>query len=169
MPINLELKIKTDNFTEIKELLTDIKAEYKGILNQRDVYYQSISGLLKLRTVNGSQELIRYDRDESGENRFSDYHVMHITAPDAEKFFNEVLTTETVIEKKRELYIFNNTRIHLDTVTDLGNFLELETLVISDKDDAEKRFAEIVALLKLDMSKQIKASYKNLKDNLVQK
>jgi len=169
MPLNLELKIKLDSFTRVKEQLNTIKAEYKGILNQRDVYYTSISGLLKLRTVNGSQELIRYDRDESGSNRFSDYHVMHINAPDAESFFNEVLSTETVVEKQRELYLFDNTRIHLDTVEGLGNFLELETLVINGKEDAEKRFARIVDLLKLDLSKQIKASYKNLKDSLGKK
>jgi len=169
MPLNLELKIRLDSFIEVKEHLNKIKAEYKGILNQRDVYYTSISGLLKLRTVNGSQELIRYNRDESGNNRFSDYHVMHINAPDAESFFNEILASETVVEKQRELYLFDNTRIHLDMVEGLGNFLELETLVISSKEDAEKRFARIVELLKLDLSKQIKASYKNLKDNLGKK
>jgi adenylate cyclase, class 2 len=162
MPINLELKIKTNDFKEIKRMLQNINAEYKGLLIQRDVYYTSIAGLLKLRTVNGKQELIRYDRDELSENRFSDYHVLDINAPDAESFFNEILTIETVVEKKRELYLYDNTRIHLDEVKELGGFLELETLVIDGKDDAEKRFNTIVKLLKLDVLKQIKASYKNL-------
>ena len=66
------------------------------------------------------------------------------------------------MKKNANLFWFNNTRIHLDKVKELGNFLELETLVIDGKADAEKRFDEIVRLLNLDLSKQIKKSYKNL-------
>ena len=43
--------------------------------------------------------------------------------------------------KERKLFWFNNTRIHLDEVKELGNFLELETLLLDGKADAEKRFA----------------------------
>ena len=60
------------------------------------------------------------------------------------------------------LFLFNNTRIHLDNVKGLGKFLELETLVVNGKPDAEKRFKEIVYFLKLDQSKQIRKSYRDL-------
>jgi adenylate cyclase class 2 len=164
MALNLELKIKPDDFSHVRKKLISINAEYKGVLNQRDVYYSSIAGLLKLRTVNGKQELIRYDRNEDEGNRFSDYDILVINAPGAEEFFNAILPVKTIVEKKRELYLYDNTRIHIDDVKDLGSFLELETLVLFGKDDAEKRFNTIVKLLELDLSKQIKASYKNLMD-----
>lgn len=164
MPLNLELKIKLEDFRATIEILKHINAEYKGILNQRDVYYSARSGLLKLRSVNGRHELIRYNRNETDGSRFSDYHVLEITSPGAEDFFNEILPVETIVEKKRELYLYDNTRIHLDDVKELGLFLELETLVVNGKEDAEMRFGKIVNLLRLNLSQQIKASYKNLLD-----
>ena len=75
---------------------------------------------------------------------------------------SKLFEVDEVVEKKRKLFWFNNTRIHLDEVKELGRFLELETLVIEGKADAEKRFDEIVRLLNLVLSKQIKKSYKNL-------
>ena len=69
---------------------------------------------------------------------------------------------ETIVKKKRELWLYKNTRIHLDIVKNLGSFLELETLVIKGKKDAQKRFDDIIALLHLDLKKQILASYRDL-------
>jgi predicted adenylyl cyclase CyaB len=66
------------------------------------------------------------------------------------------------IKKKRELYLFNNTRIHLDYVKNLGYFLELETKVVNGLYDAEKRFAYLVDLLNLNDKEEIRASYKDL-------
>ena len=58
--------------------------------------------------------------------------------------------------------MYNNTRVHLDEVKGLGNFLELETLVLSGLKDAQNRFNKIIDLLGLDIKKQIKNSYKIL-------
>ena len=58
--------------------------------------------------------------------------------------------------------IYDNTRIHIDTVKSLGRFLELETLVINSKTDARKRFKKIVELLDINESNQIRKSYRNL-------
>jgi len=52
--------------------------------------------------------------------------------------------------------------VHLDTVKNLGNFLELETLVLNGKADAKNRYNEIVRLLQLDKYESIKKSYRNL-------
>lgn len=72
------------------------------------------------------------------------------------------LETETVVEKHRQLYLYDNTRIHLDEVKGLGSFLELETLVINGKEDAEKRFKEIIKLLGLKTENEIRKSYRDL-------
>jgi len=162
MPVNLELKIKTDLFDPLIEKLKSINAKQDSILLQKDIYYKIPNGLLKLRIENETQTLIYYNRDEVSENRWSDFNLLNIEDDNAEEFLSKLFATEEVVEKKRRLFWFNNTRIHLDEVKELGNFLELETLVIEGKTDAEKRFNEIVQLLKLDLSKQIKKSYKNL-------
>ena len=58
MAQNLELKVKVTSFESFKKILNAISAEYKGILLQKDTYYYYDKGLLKLRNVNGSFELI---------------------------------------------------------------------------------------------------------------
>ena len=162
MPVNLELKIKIDSFDYLIEKLKSINAQQDSILLQRDIYYKIPGGLLKLRIENGTKTLIYYNRDEISENRWSDFNLLKIDDNNAEEFLSKLLVIEEVVEKERKLFWFNNTRIHLDEVKELGSFLELETIVLDGKEDAEKRFNEIVGLLNLDVSKQIKKSYKNL-------
>ena len=162
MPTNLELKISVTSHQSLKKILKKIGAESKGMLKQKDVYYSVPSGLLKLRIENGQESLIFYNRNENDKNRWSDFKVLQFTNAKGEKFFNNLFNVEVIVKKKRELYYYDDTRIHLDKVFNLGNFLELETLVINGKADAKKRFEKIIGLLKLDESKQIRKSYRDL-------
>ena len=162
MSLNLELKIKIESIEYLIEKLKSINAKQDSILLQKDIYYKIPAGLLKLRIENGTKTLIYYNRDEISKNRWSDFNLLKIEDDNAEEFLSKLFEVDEVVEKKRKLFWFNNTRIHLDEVKELGRFLELETLVIEGKADAEKRFDEIVRLLNLVLSKQIKKSYKNL-------
>lgn len=161
MPTNLEVKIKLDTKNKIEKLCGDMNAEFRHLIKQKDVYYKYKNGLLKLRIENGTYSIIKYLRDEKGK-RWSDYEILKIEGKNVEKYLSEVLTVEAVVEKARKLFMYKDTRIHLDTVKNLGKFLELETVVTKNKKHAEKEFAEVVNLLKLDMTKQIKSSYRNL-------
>jgi len=162
MPTNLELKIRVTSHQSFKKILEQIGAENKGMLKQTDVYYSIPNGLLKLRIENGNESLIFYNRNENNKNRWSDFEVLQFANAKGEKFFNNLFDVEVIVKKKRELFYYDNTRIHLDTVKYLGNFLELETLVINGKVDAKKRFEKIIGLLKLNESKQIRKSYRDL-------
>ncbi|MCX6151616.1 MAG: class IV adenylate cyclase [Ignavibacteriales bacterium] len=162
MPVNLELKLKLDSNRKTKTILKRINADFQTVLKQRDVYFKIKDGLLKLRIQNTNCELIKYIRDESGNTRWSNYEIIKIDGNNVEKFFKSVFEIETIVEKKRELWLYHNTRIHLDTVKNLGTFLELETLVLNGKSNAEKRFNEIISLLQLDLKKQILFSYRDL-------
>jgi len=162
MPVNLELKIKVKNLKEFKEKLKQIRAEYKGILNQRDIYYKTQTGLLKLRRENKLYQLIKYNRNELGKNRWSNFEVLKIKGTNIEKYFAGLFEVETIVEKRRYLYLFKGTRIHLDSVKNLGGFLELETLVNKGESDARKKFDKIINLLSLDKTQEIRTSYRNL-------
>ncbi len=162
MPTNLELKIRLDNTAVAIEKLRTINAEYIGELNQADIYYRYKKGLLKLRTENGSQTLIKYNRNEKSGSRWSDYQLISLENNDAGKYFDDILETETVVEKIRRLYLYDNTRIHLDMVKGLGSFLELETLMINGKDDAEKRFNHIIEVMELITEHEILKSYRDM-------
>ncbi len=162
MPTNLELKIRVTSHQSLKKILEQIGAENKGMLKQKDVYYSIPNGLLKLRIENRYESLIFYNRNENDKNRWSDFEVLQFANAKGEKFFNNLFDVEVIVKKKRELFYYDDTRIHLDTVKYLGKFLELEMLVINGKVDAKKRFEKIISLLKLDESKQIRKSYRDL-------
>ena len=162
MPTNLELKIRVTSHLSVKKILEQIGAENKGILNQKDVYYSVPNGLLKLRVENRNESLIYYNRNENDKNRWSDFEFLKFADGNGERFFNKLFDVEVIVIKKRQLFYYDDTRIHLDTVKFLGKFLELETLVINGKVDAKKRFVKIISLLKLDEAKQIRKSYRDL-------
>jgi len=161
MATNLEIKIKLPNHRKVLNKIGKIGALEKGILKQKDIYYKSPAGLLKLRVENGRSALIYYNRDEKGKKRWSEYEVLPVDNK-AEKVLPKFLKVIAVVKKERKLFIYKSTRIHLDSVTGLGKFLELETVVGKSKKEAEKRFKEMVELLSLDVKNQIKKSYYNL-------
>ena len=162
MAQNLELKIKVDSHDKIIELLKNIKAEPKGIMSQKDIYYKWNKGLLKQRVQNGSYQLIKYIRDENAADRFSNYELLELSGNDAEKYLSDILDIEAIVEKKRDLYIYKNTRVHLDSVKNFGKFLELETVVVSSDQNVQEEFDEVVKLLKLNLDSQIRHSYRDL-------
>lgn len=161
MPRNLELKIKCDTHTKLLNSLKKMKAEYKGLLLQKDIYYKVKNGLLKLRVEGGTYTLIKYLRDEKGK-RWSNYELLKLDGENPEKYLMDIFEITAVVEKKRKFYLYDNTRVHLDEVKHLGKFMELETLLIGGRRDAQKRFDKIVELLDLDPTKQIRSSYKTL-------
>ena len=158
MPLNLEVKIPLKSFNLVIRNLQELNAEFVTTLYQQDVYFTNKGSLLKLRIENGNESLIRYNRNEKLKDRFSDYEVIHLASKGTEKFFSKLFKVEVVVEKKRLLYMYDNTRIHLDKINKLGNFLELETLVLKGKSDARKRFDNLVKLLNLDLKTQIRKS-----------
>lgn len=163
MPLNLEIKVKIKSHLKVIQKLKELNAEYCGILNQKDIYFNIKKSLLKLRIENGNESVIFYNREESkSKTRWSNYSFIHLKNNNGESFFSKLFNIETVVEKKRQLYIFDNTRIHLDTVKNLGKFIELETIVTKNKKDAEKRFNFINNYLGLKEFKEIRKSYKNL-------
>ncbi len=117
---------------------------------------------MKLRIENERQTLIFYDRNEKSKKRWSDYHLLEIKNTDGNKYLKRFLDVLTIVDKKRELYLYKNTRIHLDHVKNLGYFVELETRVLNGLKDAEKRFKYLLDALKLRDKKEIRASYKDL-------
>lgn len=162
MARNLEIKVKLDSHRMIKSILIRNNIKLSEVLHQKDIYYKVSFGLLKLRIENGKQTLIFYERNEKSKKRWSDYFLLDINSNDAEKFFDKFLKRIVKVKKVRELYLYDNTRIHLDKVEKLGYFLELETRVVNGLRDAEKRFNYLVNLLDLKKYPELRNTYRNL-------
>lgn len=162
MAKNLEIKVKLNSHKQIKRILNDNNIKLAEVLNQKDIYYKVERGILKLRIENGKQTLIFYDRNEKSKKRWSDYYLLDLSSTDANKYLKRFLDVMVIVKKKRELFWYKNTRIHLDFVQGLGYFLELETRVVNGLKDAEKRFNYLLDLLDLRSKNEIRASYKDI-------
>lgn len=131
MPQNLELKARISSVSEAVHAAHRLKAQTKGILQQHDIYYKVSRGRLKLRIINDrSAELIFYRRPNKKGNRYSDYFVLPVSNA---RLTNELCTAafgqKVVVGKKRRLFLYKNSRIHIDEVRGLGTFVEFEVLV----------------------------------------
>lgn len=160
---NLEIKIKLDNTSQINSIRNSLSKYSRSVEKQIDIYYKVSKGRLKLRIINDKEgSLILYNRVEKKGKRISHYTISK-TKDFKELDFILTRQFDTLIKviKKREIYILKNVRVHLDKVSGLGNYLEIE-IIYSDLMKAKKQMAELIKLLHLDEKKFIKNSYSDL-------
>lgn len=163
---NLELKAHCPDPENFKKRAEELHPHHHELLNQKDIYYETKSGRLKLRLINGDQaQLIHYFRPDQNENRISEYFIQTITpAETAESFFDRIFTRWKVVEKTRHVYLYQNARIHLDMVTGLGNFAEFE--IVGNNHDISQEDRNLYLYLKqffrISPEHQIQGSYSDL-------
>jgi homotetrameric cytidine deaminase len=138
---NIELKAIDPDPARSLALARELGAEDRGVLRQRDTYFRTRAGRLKLREEEpGGATLIHYDRPDAAEARESRYRLTRIDDPEPLRASLEAaLGTLVVVEKERHLLLWEGVRIHLDTVPGLGSFVELEGVAAADGDMAAER------------------------------
>jgi homotetrameric cytidine deaminase len=136
---NVELKAVDPDPARTLERALALGASDEGVIVQRDTYFKVTSGRLKLREEEpGEAHLISYVRPDDADVRVSSYRVL--PAPDGTlAALTETLGVDVVVEKRRHLLLWENVRIHLDEVTGLGSFVELEAVAEDDSDLTRER------------------------------
>lgn len=147
MSNNIEIKAHARDLAGLKNKVKNLCGNPEGLLFQRDVFYNVSKYRLKLRNVNGNSELIIYDRENKPGPKHSKYLRLPIPFPQAvHAVLRTILGVRGTIEKKRTLFFFEKTRIHLDEVDQLGTFLEFE-VVLNTEDSPEKGIGTANALM----------------------
>jgi predicted adenylyl cyclase CyaB len=161
---NLEFKARLDDPKAAIARARELGADLYGDLRQTDTYFNAPRGRLKLRETAGHQaELIYYQREETSANRGSNYEVAHSPEPDELRdLVAHALGVLAVVRKRRTLLSLDATRIHLDNVEGLGNFLELEVPVTGDEAAAKQRIDRLIRELGFEWGDCIRASYLDL-------
>jgi homotetrameric cytidine deaminase len=133
---NVELKALDPDPARSLAVCRELGAEDRGVLRQRDTYFRTRSGRLKLREEEpGGAVLIQYDRPDSPEARESRYRLTRVDDPeDLRASLDAALGTLVVVDKQRHLLLWEGVRIHLDTVEGLGTFVELEGVAPPESD-----------------------------------
>lgn len=164
--VNVELKARDPNPEVTTARCLNLGAVSAGTLNQRDVYFMARRGRLKLRTEeSGGSELIAYRRDDALEPTDSNYVLAPVTEPESViDALDAVLGTLVVVLKRRRLFLWEGVRIHLDEVSDLGSFVELEA-VLPDAGDvatAQAKLARLRAELEISADALVAVGYSDL-------
>ena len=168
MPSNIEIKARARNFAQIRsraEKLSDTPVE---VISQEDIFFHTPQGRLKLRILAAnSGQLIYYTRpDQEGPKR-SDYHISLTSDPENLKRVLELAyRVRGIVRKTRYLYLVGQTRVHLDDVESLGQFIELEVVMQEEQSDAEgQKIAEdLMASLGVERSDLLEGAYMDMLD-----
>jgi predicted adenylyl cyclase CyaB len=139
MPANIEIKARLRNFADLRrraEALSDSPAQ---VIPQEDTFFNTVRGRLKLRQLAPDfAQLVYYQRTDAAGPKRSDYILAATSQPSALKAaLTAALGVRGVIRKTRHLYLVSQTRIHLDEVEGLGEFMELEVVLRPEQSDAE--------------------------------
>ena len=137
--LNVEIKARSTDPSFVREYLKSHNADFKGVDEQTDTYFNVPTGRLKLREGNIENNLIYYDRSNQAGPKSSQFHLVKIE--DA-KGLKEVLTRscgiKMIVRKRREIYYIGNVKFHIDEVPELGSFIEIEAgNMLVDKTEAE--------------------------------
>ena len=128
---NVEIKARIESVSAVAEKANAIATEAPCTIFQDDTFFNCDNGRLKLRAFdNGSGQLIFYRRADQEGPKESFYVLSETNSPDS---LREALSLAYGVmgrvRKKRLLYLVGRTRVHLDSVEGLGEFMELEVVL----------------------------------------
>lgn len=167
---NLEIKARFKWSHKVDDILEEINAKFETAEIQNDTYFNVNNGRIKIRERQGKDaQMIQYFRDDKADIKQCRYSMVHVKNPDSVK---AILTREhgirEVVHKHREVWIWENVRIHFDKVKKLGEFIELEAMVDDDNpvEVSENRIRELMVKLNIKKHNLIEQSYIDLLENL---
>lgn len=139
MPRNIEIKARIASVESLLPIAVRVAASEPTLIEQDDSFFDVPHGRLKLRQfADGSAELIHYHRADSSGPKASDY--VRVPVPDAAALRQALVRACGLrgrVRKQRWLLLAGQTRIHVDRVEGLGDFMELEVVLREGQGDAD--------------------------------
>ncbi|MHC4217146.1 MAG: CYTH domain-containing protein, partial [Planctomycetota bacterium] len=121
---NIEFKAELRDRSAARQQCHQLGAERIGQVEQTDTYYRMPDGRLKKREAPGEPtEWIYYHRRDIVRPRMSSYAILSDSQA-KRRWGSHSLRAWLKVAKKRELWMLENVRIHLDQVQSLGTFIE---------------------------------------------
>jgi predicted adenylyl cyclase CyaB len=166
MARNVEIKAWIDSVDALMPRAAALADHGPTEIVQDDTFFACPNGRLKLRAFSATDgQLIYYQRPDQAGPKQSFFLISPTSAPDT---LRESLTLAYGqvgrVRKRRTLYLAGRTRIHLDRVDGLGDFLELE-VVMADGEPAEAGVAvahDLLGKLGIAPSQLIDRAYVDL-------
>ncbi len=143
--LNIELKARTNRQSEIRRWLRENNADFRGLDEQTDIYFQLPEGRgrLKLRQGTIENNLIHYQRSDDPAARASEVCLAPVADPAALlNCLSLALGVQVQVKKRREIYFLENVKIHLDELDGLGRFVEIEAIAPAPDFPQEKLYEQ---------------------------
>ncbi|NWF88795.1 MAG: CYTH domain-containing protein [Ignavibacteriaceae bacterium] len=148
--LNIEIKARSNKQNDIREILKSLNAEFKGVDHQVDTYFKVNSGRLKLREGNIENSLVHYEREDiEGPKRSNVTFYKSADKFSLKEILSKALGILVVVDKTREIYFIENVKFHIDSVKDLGTFVEIEAIDFDGKIGKDKLYEQCKYYLNL--------------------
>ena len=139
MPTNIEIKAHVRDLAGLRSRAEAVSDTPVQVIPQEDTFFHTPKGRLKLRQLRPDlAQLVYYERPDQDGPKRSNYHIFETHDPAGLKTtLSLALGVRGVVRKTRYLYLAGQTRIHLDDVEGLGQFMELEVVLGDGQSDAD--------------------------------
>lgn len=166
MARNIEIKARIDSVEALAPRVAALADQGPIEIIQDDTFFPCGRGRLKLRAFPaGDGQLIYYQRPNQTGPKESFFVISPTAAPDSLRdALSLAYGRAGRVRKRRILYLVGRTRVHLDRVEDLGDFLELE-VVLAEAEQSERGVEEarrLMAALGVDLGQLIEGAYVDL-------
>jgi len=170
--IEIEIQVNIENTKPLIDFL-EKNAEFKKECRQIDEYFspthrnfigvRPVKEWLRLRDSSGKYS-INYKNwyfDEDGKSHYCDEYETKVEALDQIKKILDVLNFKSIVkvDKKRRIWIYKDYEIAVDSVKELGDFVEIEYIGKDEKVDPKKITEEMINFLKNLGCGKIKRNY----------
>jgi len=166
MPANIEIKARVPDFAALRQRAAAISDTPVEVILQEDTFFHSSQGRLKLRVLAPDRaQLVYYERPDQDGPKRSNYHIFTTNDPENLKIaLTMALGVRGVVRKTRYLYLVGQTRVHLDDVLGLGQFMELEVVLNPGQTDGEGQAVaeDLISRLGIRREDLIEGAYMDL-------
>ncbi|KAL4617957.1 hypothetical protein GN956_G20847 [Arapaima gigas] len=166
MPSNVEIKAVVRDPGLLTERAKQLSRSEGTLIRQQDTFFRVEKGRLKLRHLqDGTGQLIFYERPDMDGPKLSNYSLSLTNDPEGlTKVLSDALGVKGVVKKERYLYLVGQTRVHVDTVEGLGQFMELEVVMKEGQsvEEGEAIARELMQLLGVKKEDLIVGAYIDL-------
>lgn len=169
MPRNVEIKARLagpDALARLTAQAAALATEGPLLLRQDDTFFPCANARLKLRQfASGEGELIFYRRADDAGPKTSYYLRAPVADPAALRAVLVAALGEGArVVKERTVYWVGRTRVHLDRVEALGDFIELEVVLADGESDAdgEREALDLMARLGVQPGQFERGAYVDL-------
>jgi len=163
---NVEIKARVADLEAVERRAAVLADDGPQDLFQDDTFFHCDSGRLKLRQLAADRgELIHYRRPDQDGPKLSRFTIVPTAEPASLcRLLADALGVVGRVRKRRRLYLAGRTRIHLDRVEGLGEFVELE-VVLAPGDtvaDGEAEARRIMQALGVAAGDLVRGAYVDL-------